>query len=116
MSANEEGKGQNVRQDPWLRVGLSAPRTHEELALVDVFAPAVGVFHLLAEDEGHLEKEEVALSTLADQSLRVPNLKGLLKDELTLGLDVFIKSWRGKKKKRSMVLAKISKQEAQNLN
>lgn len=95
-------------------MGPSARRTHEELALVDVFAPAVGVFHLLAEDEGHLEKEEVPFSTFADQGLRVPNLKGLLKDELTLGLDVFIKSWRGKKKpnKQSTALAKISKQEA----
>lgn len=73
---------------------FSVPSTYEEFALVDVFAPAVGVFHLFAEYERHLKKEEVALSTLADESLRVPNLKRLLKDELTLGLDVFIKTWQ----------------------
>lgn len=93
MSANKEGKTPEYETDPRLAVGFSAPSTHEEFALVDVFAPAVGVFHLLAEDKRHLEKEEVPLSTLADQSLWVPNLKGLLKDELTLGLNVFIKSW-----------------------
>lgn len=70
------------------------PSTYEKFALVDIFAPAVGVFHLLAEYERHLKKEEVALSTLADESLRVPNLKRLLKDELALGLDVFIKTWQ----------------------
>lgn len=81
---------------PRLTVVFSAPSTYEEFALIDVFAPAVGVFHLLAEYERHLKKEEVALSTLTDKSLRVPNLKRLLKDELTLGLNVFIKSWRKK--------------------
>lgn len=72
---------------------LSAPSTYEEFALIDVFAPAVGVFHLFAEYKGHLKQEEVALSTLTDKSLWVPHLKGLLKNELALGLNVFIKSW-----------------------
>lgn len=79
---------------PRLPAVYSAPSTYKELALIEVFAPAVGVFHLLAEYKGHLKKEEVALSTLTDESLWVPNLKGLLKDELPLGLNVFIKSWQ----------------------
>lgn len=80
------------KTDPRLTVVLSAPTTYKEFALIDVFAPAVGVFHLLAEYKGHLKKEEVALSTLTDKSLWVPNLKRLLENELTLGLNVFIKS------------------------
>lgn len=70
--------------------------TYKEFALVDILAPAVWVLDLLAEDERHLEEEEVALSTLADQSLWIPNLKRLLEDELALGLDIFIKTWEDK--------------------
>lgn len=71
---------------------FSALSTYKKFALIDVFAPAVGVFHLLAEYKRHLKKEEVAFSTFTDKSLWVPDLKRLLKDELTLGLNVFIKS------------------------
>jgi len=49
---------------------------------------AVRVLDLLAEDEGHLEEEEVALAALADQRLGVPHLEGLLQDQLALGVDV----------------------------
>lgn len=70
--------------------------TYKEFALVDVFAPAIGVLDLLAEDKRHLKKEEVALSSLTDQSLWIPNLKRLLQDELALGFDIFIKTWENK--------------------
>ena len=49
---------------------------------------SVGVLDLLAEDQGHLEQEEVALAALADQGLGVPHLEGLLQDQLALGVDV----------------------------
>lgn len=35
----------------------------------------------------------MALSTLTDQSLWIPNLERLLEDELALGLNIFIKTW-----------------------
>lgn len=66
--------------------------TYKEFALVDVFAPAVGIFNLLAEDKRHLEEEEVALSALPDQSLGIPHLEGLLEDQFSLRLNVFIKT------------------------
>ena len=54
---------------------------------------SVGVLDLLAEDQGHLEQEEVALAALADESLGVPHLEGVLQDELALGLQVLIEAW-----------------------
>ena len=66
---------------------------YEELALVDVLAPPVGVLDLLAEDQRHLEEEEVPLTALADQGLGVPHLEGVLQDQLPLGLQVLIKTW-----------------------
>jgi len=70
---------------------------YKEFALVDVFAPAVGVLDLLAEHEGHLEEEEVALSALTDQSLWIPDLERILENELSLGLDVLIKTCEKKR-------------------
>lgn len=49
--------------------------TYKEFALVDVFAPAVGILHLFAEDKRHLKEKEVALPTLTDQSLWIPDLE-----------------------------------------
>ena len=66
---------------------------YKELALVDVLAPPIGVFDLLAEDQRHLEEEEVPLPALADQGLGVPHLEGVLQDQLPLGLQVLIKTW-----------------------
>lgn len=86
---------------------LSDPSTYKEFALIDVFAPAVGIFDLFAEYKGHLKKKEVALSTLTNKSLWVPHLKGLLKDEFTLGLNVFIKSWQKKIEKEPGVSTDI---------
>jgi len=59
---------------------------YKELALVNVFAPPIGVLDLLAEDQRHLKQEEVALAALADQSLGVPHLEGVLQDQLPLRL------------------------------
>lgn len=59
---------------------ISWEKTYKEFALVDVFAPSIGIFNLLAEDKRHLEEEEVALSAFPDQSLGIPNLEGLLED------------------------------------
>lgn len=66
--------------------------TYKELALVDVFAPAIGIFNLLAEDKRHLKEEEVALSALSDQSLGIPHLEGFLEDQFSLRLNVLIKT------------------------
>lgn len=66
--------------------------TYKEFALVDVFAPAVGIFNLLAEDKRHFEEEEVALSALPDQCLGIPHLEGLLEDQFSLRLNVLIKT------------------------
>lgn len=65
--------------------------THKEFALVQVLAAPVGVFDFFAEDQGHLEEEEVSVATLPDQSFGIPDLKGLLKDQLSLGVDVSVK-------------------------
>lgn len=75
-----------------MTICTSPSSTYKQFALVDVFAPAVRVFDLLAEDKRHLKEEEVALSTLTNQGLWVPHLERLLQDELTLGLNIFIKS------------------------
>lgn len=58
--------------------------TYKEFALIDVFAPAIRVFDLLAENKRHLKEEEVALSSLSDQSLWIPDLEGILENELAL--------------------------------
>ncbi|TNN54901.1 hypothetical protein EYF80_034931 [Liparis tanakae] len=100
---HEEREGQHEeREGPFKAERSSDPNPlqstrftaspYKEFALVDVFAPAVGVLDLLAEHEGHLEEEEVALSTLTDQSLWIPDLERILEDELSLGLDVLIKT------------------------
>lgn len=67
-------------------------KSYKEFAFVDVFAPAIGIFNLLAKDKRHLEEEEVTLSALSDQSLRVPDLEGLLEDQFSLRLNVLIKT------------------------
>lgn len=69
--------------------------THQEFTLIDVFASAIRVLDFFAENQWHLKEEEVALSTLADKRLWIPDLEGLLKNELALGLDVFIETWKG---------------------
>lgn len=66
--------------------------TYKEFALVDVFAPAIGILNLLAKDKRHLEEEEVPLSALPDQSLGIPYLEGLLQDKFSLRLNVLIKT------------------------
>lgn len=75
--------------------------TYKELALVEIFAAPVWVFNFFAEDQGHFEEEEVSVTTLTDESLGIPNLKGLLEDQLSLRVNVPIKTWsvetRGRK-------------------
>lgn len=66
--------------------------TYEKLALVEVFTAPIGVFHLFAEDQGHFEEEEVSITTLTDKSLGIPYLEGLLEYQLSLGVNVPIKT------------------------
>lgn len=66
--------------------------SYEELALVEVFAAPVGIFDIFAKDQGHLKQEEVSVATLSDQSLGIPDLEGFLEYQLSLGVNVSIKS------------------------
>lgn len=72
---------------------LTPHRTHKELALVEVFAASIGVFDFFAEHQGHFEEEEVSIATLADESLGIPNLEGLLEYQLSLRVNVPIETW-----------------------
>lgn len=65
---------------------------YKELALVEVFAAPIGVFDFFAEDQGHFEEEEVSVTTLTDESLGIPNLEGLLENQLSLRINVPIKT------------------------
>lgn len=46
----------------------------------------------------------MALSTLTDQSLWIPNLEGLLEDELALRFNIFIEAWNNKSKRNISLL------------
>lgn len=67
--------------------------TYKQLALVQVFASPIRIFDFFAEDQGHLKEEEVPVAALTNQSLGIPHLEGLLKYQLSLGVNVSIKSW-----------------------
>lgn len=65
--------------------------SYKEFAFVKVFAAAIGIFDFLAEDQGHLEEEEVSVTAFPNQSLGIPHLKGLLEYQLSLGVNVAVK-------------------------
>jgi hypothetical protein len=58
--------------------GQKVTQTHQHLHLVEVLGLAVGVLHLLGEDQVELKEEHAALPTLPDQLLWVPHLESIL--------------------------------------
>lgn len=80
--------------DKRIRNKNNSPISYKELALVEVFAAPVGIFDFFAKDQGHLKQEEVSVATLSDKSLGIPDLEGFLKYQLSLGVNVSVKSWK----------------------
>ena len=60
------------------------------LHLVLVLGLAVGVFHLLGEDEVELEQEHSPLSALADEFLWVPDVESVLEDDVAQLINTYI--------------------------
>ena len=60
------------------------------LHLVLVLGLAVGVFHLLGEDEVELEQEHSPLSALADEFLGVPDVESVLEDDVAQLINTYI--------------------------
>lgn len=66
--------------------------TYKQFALVNVLAPSTRVLYFFTENQGHLKKEKVPLSSFSNQSFWVPHLEGFLKDKLSLRFYIFIKA------------------------
>ena len=60
------------------------------LHLVLVLRLAVRILHLFGEDEVELEEEHSPISALPDQLLGIPDLEGVLQDDVTKVVDTDI--------------------------
>lgn len=65
--------------------------SYQQLVLVNVFRVSGRVLDLFAEHQRDLKQEEVPVPPLADQRFGVPDLEGVLEDELALNVQVLVK-------------------------
>ena len=65
--------------------------SHVELILVEVLLLSIGVFNHLSKDDEVFEEEHMSLSALLDELSGLPHLESVLKDQVSLRIQVKLK-------------------------